>query len=760
MVDGRSVGSSTVALFSVVVPAYNVQAYLRAAIMSVLEQDFDDVEVVAVDDCSPDNSGLIIDELAARDPRVKAVHLSENVGLGGARNAGVAAATGDYIVFLDGDDTLTPGALAALADRILTNDRPELCIYNYARTWWDGRVAVSWGAEQLAALSAGTFVPRDHKELFNLLPIACSKAYRRDLLDRLDAHFGEGFYEDVPFTYLILTQARSAVTLNRVVLDYRQRRESGSILRTPSPKHFDVFMQYDKVFEQFDRDGIGPELRRHVYDIMINHYVTIISKPDRIAKSQRQQFFDASKESARKHWRDDVPGENTASAIRGRLLRDGTYSSFVAYQRTDKARRKTKRAIGKVYWPTRRTLRKARAVGRMVYPVLRLMPIDDNLVVFSEYWGTGYGCNPRAIFEKLPEVAPHLVPVWVISEEKGRSLPAGTRQVRPTHWKRWPYFARAKYFVNNVNFPGTYVKRPGQVHIQTMHGTPLKLVGLDVLDSSAASVAVDPVREPTRSEGRVIAHSREQVISEFEKLLTRSDRWDYAISSNPYSTETWSRAYPCRYQWLEVGYPRNDALVRATGDDSAAARATLGIPEGATTVLYAPTFRESPGDVSVRIDVARVIEQLPEDIVLIVRAHHTATAGEQVRRLIKQGRVIDGSSVPDIVTCYLAADVLLTDYSSTMFDYALLDRPIVIYADDWLTYKETRGVEFDLLAEPPGPVARNERELVEILRDRLFAEESSTTLRAAFRDRFCVFDRGDAAAEVIRRVMLPGSPSR
>jgi len=311
-----------------------------------------------------------------------------------------------------------------------------------------------------------------------------------------------------------------------------------------------------------------------------------------------------------------------------------------------------------------------------------------------------------------------------------------------------------------VNFPGTYVKRPGQVHIQTMHGTPLKLVGLDVLDSSAASVAVDPVREPTRSEGRVIAHSREQVISEFEKLLTRSDRWDYAISSNPYSTETWSRAYPCRYQWLEVGYPRNDALVRATGDDSAAARATLGIPEGATTVLYAPTFRESPGDVSVRIDVARVIEQLPEDIVLIVRAHHTATAGEQVRRLIKQGRVIDGSSVPDIVTCYLAADVLLTDYSSTMFDYALLDRPIVIYADDWLTYKETRGVEFDLLAEPPGPVARNERELVEILRDRLFAEESSTTLRAAFRDRFCVFDRGDAAAEVIRRVMLPGSPSR
>jgi CDP-glycerol glycerophosphotransferase (TagB/SpsB family) len=398
-----------------------------------------------------------------------------------------------------------------------------------------------------------------------------------------------------------------------------------------------------------------------------------------------------------------------------------------------------------------------RAVGRFVYPLMRMMPIDENMVVFSEYWGTGFGCNPRAIYEQMSETAPHLVPVWVISEEKGRSLPPGVRQVRPTDWRRWPYFARAKYFVNNVNFPGTYVKRPGQVHIQTMHGTPLKLCGLDVLDTAAASVAVDPVREPSRSEGRVVKASRERVIHEYTQLLRRSDRWDYAVSSNPYSTEMWSHAYPCSYTWLEVGYPRNDALVRASAEDVQSARARLQVPDGATAILYAPTFREAPGDTSVRIDVARVTEQLPDDVILIVRAHHTATAGKAVRDLIAKGRVIDGSSVPDILTCYLAADALLTDYSSVMFDYALLDRPIMIYADDWLTYREMRGTYFDLIAEPPGHVAVNEGQLVDLIRSGRFSDSESTRLRAAFRERFCAFDRGDAAAEVIRKVMLKGS---
>ncbi|MCZ9337789.1 glycosyltransferase, partial [Streptomyces sp. TRM76130] len=104
--------------FSVIIPCFKVQGFLRECLDSVLGQSYRDLEVIAVDDRSPDGCGAILDAYAARDDRVRVLHLPEKVGLGRARNAGLPHATGDYLLFLDGDDTLTPGALRALADRL------------------------------------------------------------------------------------------------------------------------------------------------------------------------------------------------------------------------------------------------------------------------------------------------------------------------------------------------------------------------------------------------------------------------------------------------------------------------------------------------------------------------------------------------------------------------------------------------------------------------------------------------------------------
>ena len=105
-------------LLSIVLPVYKVQGYLRQCLDSVLEQSFRDFEIVAVDDCSPDHSGTILAEYATRDPRVRVLSLPENVGLGRARNAGLAQATGEYVWFVDSDDWLAAGALIAVADRL------------------------------------------------------------------------------------------------------------------------------------------------------------------------------------------------------------------------------------------------------------------------------------------------------------------------------------------------------------------------------------------------------------------------------------------------------------------------------------------------------------------------------------------------------------------------------------------------------------------------------------------------------------------
>lgn len=124
--------------FSVIVPAYKVQAYLPACLESVLSQSYEDLELIVVDDRSPDACGEIADEFAARDPRVRAVHLARNKGLGRARNAGISQAMGDYLVFLDGDDTLAPHALRAIADRLKETGEPDVLLHDHALAPWSG----------------------------------------------------------------------------------------------------------------------------------------------------------------------------------------------------------------------------------------------------------------------------------------------------------------------------------------------------------------------------------------------------------------------------------------------------------------------------------------------------------------------------------------------------------------------------------------------------------------------------------------------
>jgi CDP-glycerol glycerophosphotransferase len=155
------------------------------------------------------------------------------------------------------------------------------------------------------------------------------------------------------------------------------------------------------------------------------------------------------------------------------------------------------------------------------------------------------------------------------------------------------------------------------------------------------------------------------------------------------------------------------------------------------------------------LDVEDFAEKLGPDTVLLVRAHYFYVAPKRGgHEPAREGRVVDVSAYPTVEDLYLAADVLVTDYSSAMFDYAVLDRPVVIYAPDWTAYQELRGVYFDLMAEPPGAVATTYPDLVELFRSGGYASDTAAKARAHFRRRFCYLDDGGAAERVVRRVLL------
>ncbi|NEA18929.1 glycosyltransferase family 2 protein, partial [Streptomyces halstedii] len=286
--------------FSVIVPAYRVQAYLHACLDSVLNQSFKDYEIIVVDDCSPDACGSIADEYAARDPRVGVVHLPRNEGLGPARNAGLSRAVGDYLLFLDGDDTFTPEALQTIADRLETTGGPDVLVYDYARAYWSGESVRNTFARCLTESGPASFRLADRPELLKVLMVVWNKAYRREFVEAEGFTFPPGYYEDTPWTYPVLMSAGSIAVLDAVCVAYRQRRR-GNILSTTTRRHFDVFDQYDRVFAFIDA---RPELavwRPVMFRRMLDHFSTLFTSRGRLPRGTRAQFFRRARAHCARH---------------------------------------------------------------------------------------------------------------------------------------------------------------------------------------------------------------------------------------------------------------------------------------------------------------------------------------------------------------------------------------------------------------------------------------------------------------------------
>ncbi|WP_251093622.1 bifunctional glycosyltransferase family 2 protein/CDP-glycerol:glycerophosphate glycerophosphotransferase [Streptomyces sp. Caat 7-52] len=692
--------------FSVIVPAYKVQAYLSECLDSVLSQSYSDLELIAVDDCSPDACGAIIDEYAARDARVKPVHLPGNRGLGRARNAGMAEATGDYLVFLDSDDTLTPDALRSVADRLKETGDPDVLVFDYARTFWDGREVRNQLAAQLAERGPAPFRLEDRPGLLRVLMVAWNKAYRREFVRAHGFEFPPGYYEDTPWTFPVLLTAGSIATLDRVCVHYRQRRQ-GSILGTTSRRHFDLFEQYDRVFAYV---GQRPELARwrpELYRRMVDHYAVVFTRPDRLPRGSHGEFLRRARAHCRRH---RVPG--TRLGLRQTLVRLGLHRTLRVLRLVSAARRRTLKSAVR----PARALR-AGALG-LHYRIQLRLPLRSDRAVFAAREGRG---DPAALEEAFRAHAPHLSTAWITPSGQEQSAPPGPRRLTPGTAAYWSALARSRYLVGDAGFEGRLRKRPGQVVVQTGQGTPLGHEGLDLQEHPAAARDTD-----------------------FARQLRDVDRWDYLLSGNRYTTLIRERAHPGRYTTLECGLPRNDVFQRATPADVARLRASLGVPEGAVAVLYAPAYRDHRRTQRPLLDLERILRRLGPRFVILARAH-TPVQGT---------RIIDVSGHPDLAALCLASDALVTDYAPVMFDYAGLDRPIVVHTEDWAAYEAARGVYFDLRAFPPGAVARSEDELIDIFATGHWRGSRSAQLRAAFRERFCPWDDGRAAERVVRRVVL------
>ncbi len=322
-------------LLSIVVPVYGVEAFLRECLDSIYTDvpvtEAAAVELVAVDDASPDRCGQLLDEYAADHPGVRVLHLPRNVGLGPARNAGLDAATGRYVWFVDSDDRLPPGTVAAVLDRLRT-DRPDVMMVDHLRMHECGRHEVDPSSRLLRG-TPGVVRLADRPQLLRVQHTAWNKVVRRDFLTELGLRFHPGWYEDIPFSHPLLIGAERISVLDRVCYLYRQGRP-GAITSTRSGRHFDAFEQYDRLFAWLAARHPDGHWHAELFDLMVSHFLVVVGNDDRLHPHLRRRFFRRVAEHYRRYLPDSgYPRPDGVAGLKHRLVDRDSYLAYAALRR-------------------------------------------------------------------------------------------------------------------------------------------------------------------------------------------------------------------------------------------------------------------------------------------------------------------------------------------------------------------------------------------------------------------------------------------
>ena len=407
---------------------------------------------------------------------------------------------------------------------------------------------------------------------------------------------------------------------------------------------------------------------------------------------------------------------------------------------------------------------------------------DDHTVLFASFDGRAYSDSPRAIFEHMVRSREFegCTLVWGVRKAKVAKLRKTVRKLREEvypeiagipsekldaeslpgpkivvvgyngkQWRR--YLATAKYWVLNFKVPDYLRPKRDQVFLQTWHGTPLKRLGYDL-------------------------EHFDNVLNTREGMQRRygleTEKFSWFVSPSPFATEKFKSAWRMEEHGkdgiiLQTGYPRNDILTTHTPSDVDRIKARIFghfyLPyeqkvKRPTIVLYAPTYRSDHHESGKgytyddELDFERLRAEFGDDVIVLFRTHWLIAGRFDFERYA--GFVYNVSGYDDMSDLYLISDVLITDYSSSMFDFSILKRPMIFYMYDLEHYRdESNGFYFDPEEVLPGPIVRTEDELVGALHDVVEGRFAYDERYERFNERFNSLEDGHASERVVNAVL-------
>ncbi|PWF99787.1 CDP-glycerol glycerophosphotransferase family protein [Levilactobacillus bambusae] len=350
-----------------------------------------------------------------------------------------------------------------------------------------------------------------------------------------------------------------------------------------------------------------------------------------------------------------------------------------------------------------------------LYPLFRLLPLKSGYILFNCDNGKRFSDNPLALYTELKNNSRDYQYIITLNNnqfEKNTCIPY--MSIRYLY-----YLATSKYLVSNVNMYSGLRVRKNQVYLETWHGTPLKRIGDDIIDDERKK--------------------------EKQEWLLDASHWTYFLSNAPISNQDYESAFHINPNIiLDYGLPRNDNLTSDTQLYNAF-RSKRNIIDR-KVILYAPTFRDN--GTTVNFNFKKFAEQLGDEYYLLINFHRLYEV-----HTIENISNVEFNDKLTIEDCMKVADILVTDYSSVMFDYALLERPMVFYPYDFDYYsKEDRGFYFDYTQTVPGPIFYDQDKMMSFFKSVQSGDFNIARVKQFAKQFNANAEQRNASERVIRRV--------
>lgn len=392
----------------------------------------------------------------------------------------------------------------------------------------------------------------------------------------------------------------------------------------------------------------------------------------------------------------------------------------------------------------RRILRKILYYKNKIIFSYQLLYKVEDLIVFESYAGSGYNCSPRAIYEEMLEDKrfENYKFVWFFKEpEKFKDLVKQDKRTQVYKYRSKQYhinYGKARYFITNFSLPEYLYKKKNQIYVQCWHGSPLKSLGLDIINNTKSAL-----------------NSKKEIEKRYKRY---SKKIDYFLAQSDFSALVHSSGFGFTEQTKVIteGYPRNVDLYKYTEKDIKIIKKNLNINETKKVILYVPTYRDNEHkselgyvyDLNIDFDLLK--EKYEKDYIILFRTHYLVANSFNFDKY--KNFVYDVSKENNINDLFIISDLMITDYSSCFHDYSNLLKPMIFYMYDLEDYQnETRGLSFPL-NELPGEIVKDNSELIKILDDLENYKKESEIKLLEFRKKYVYLDDANTAKRVIDRI--------